>query len=1073
MKEFLTALCCLFLATTFAQTDQNFLRHPSLSPDGTRMAFSYQGDIWTANANGGEARRLTIHESYESDPQWSPDGQTILFSGERYGNGDLYTIPAKGGQVTRLTHFSGGDGSGRWIDNQHAVFSSSRMFRSVERLGEFYQVDTEGTTPMRMTDFLGNAPVVSPDGQFLAFERGNCRVAREAYRGPANRNIWIYDRDKETFFQVTKDEGQDVMPAWDSNNNLYFLSARDGRYNLYRVAVSNGQAQGDFQQLTDFSDMGIRHYSVALTGGRIAVEKGIDIYLMDADMGATPEEVEFDVTSDYRFYPVEKETFTSNLGEYEVSPNGKMVAFGIRGELFLMPEDKDKSRAIPLTDHSWRDQEVTWLNDSTVLFISDRNGNRDIYLLQSTDESEPDLYKTFKRSVTRLTSTSDHESDIILSPDRTQIVFMRGLGYGGGQLVVADINEAGITNERIMQDGWASPSGVSWSPDGQWLAYAMENLDFNEEIYIHKADDSMEPVNISLHPRGDYSPVWSADGRKLAFVSGRNFGDSDIWFAWLRKADWEKTQREWEEDEEPSGKKTESVDVQIDFDNIHRRLVQVTSLPGSESSPMISKDGETFYFSAYGGGRTTPSGEPAFMKVKWDGSERATVLSRRIYGLSWDKDHKQMYYVSNGRLAKLNPDSKKSENIPHQARMTINHEEEREQIFADAWQALNAGFYDPNFHGQSWTGLRDTYRPMAMAASTSQDFRTIFNEMLGQVNASHMGMYGPDPEETQRDRTGMLGIEVEPVLDGVLVTRVIPNSPADRTDSKLREGEIIRAVNGQPLGEGVNFYAQFEGMINDRVLLEVENNIENREVIIRPSGSVRGELYEEWVEQRRELTEKYSNGRLGYIHIQGMNWPSFERFERELTASGLGKEGIVIDVRYNGGGWTTDMLMTVLNVRQHSYTIPRGAAQDLDKEHTKFKEHYPFGERLPLSSWTKPSVALCNETSYSNAEIFSHAYKQLGHGTLVGVPTFGAVISTGSYGMMEGSRVRMPYRAWYVKATERNMEHGPAVPDVIVNYPPDAKGSGEDPQLKKAVEVLLGQINESDIGAQVDDDRQK
>jgi len=1073
MKEFLTALSCLLLVTTFAQTDEVFLRHPSLSPDGTQMAFSYQGDIWTANANGGDARRITIHESYESDPQWSPDGQTILFSGERYGNGDLYTIPAKGGQVTRLTHFSGGDGSGRWIDNETVVFSSSRMFRSVERLGEFYQVDTDGTTPMRMTDFLGNAPVVSPDGRFLAFERGNCRVAREAYRGPANRDIWIYDRNNETFFQVTEDEGQDIKPAWDSDNNLYFLSAREGRYNLYRVAVTNGQAQGDFQQLTDFTDMGIRHYSVALNGGRIAVEKGIDIFTMDAEMGATPNEVTFDVTSDYRFYPVEKETFTSNLGEYEVSPNGQMVAFGIRGELFLMPEDKDKSRAIALTDHAWRDQDVTWLNDSTILFISDRNGNRDIYMIRSTDEEEPDLYKTFKRSVTRLTNSSDHESDIMLSPDRTQIAFMRGIGYGGGQLVVADIDESGISNERVMQDGWASPSGVSWSPDGQWLAYSMEDLDFNEEIYIHKADDSMEPVNISLHPRGDYSPVWSADGRKLAFVSGRNFGDTDIWFAWLRKADWEKTQREWEEDEEPSGKKSETVDVQIDFENIHRRLVQVTSLPGSESSPMISKDGETFYFSAYGGGRTTPSGEPAFMKVKWDGSERSTILNRRIYGLSWDADHKQMYYVTNGRLAKLNPDSKKSENLPHQARMTINHEEEREQIFEDAWQAIHAGFYDPNFHGQSWTDLRNTYRPMAMAASTSQDFRTIFNEMLGQVNASHMGMSGPDPEETQRDRTGMLGIEVQPVLDGALITRVIPNSPADRTDSKLMEGEIIRAVNGQPLGQGVNFYALFEGMINDRVLLEVENNIENREVIIRPTGSVRGELYEEWVDQRRALTEKYSNGRLGYIHIQGMNWPSFERFERELTASGLGKEGIVIDVRYNGGGWTTDMLMTVLNVRQHSYTIPRGAAKDLDKEHTKFKEHYPFGERLPLSSWTKPSVALCNETSYSNAEIFSHAYKELGHGTLVGIPTFGAVISTGSYGMMEGSRVRMPYRAWYVKATEKNMEHGPAVPDVIVNYPPDAKGSGEDPQLKKAVEVLLGQIDEPANGAQTDDGRKK
>ena len=210
---------------------------------------------------------------------------------------------------------------------------------------------------------------------------------------------------------------------------------------------------------------------------------------------------------------------------------------------------------------------------------------------------------------------------------------------------------------------------------------------------------------------------------------------------------------------------------------------------------------------------------------------------------------------------------------------------------------------------------------------------------------------------------------------------------------------------------------------------------------------------------RKALVKKYSNGKLGYIHIQGMNWRSFEEFERELTASGLGKEGLVIDVRYNGGGWTTDYLMTVLTYRQHAYTIPRGAAKNLQKEQTKFINYYPYGERLPFASWTKPSIALCNENSYSNAEIFSHAYKTLGIGKLVGKPTFGAVISTGGKGLIDGSFVRLPFRGWYVKATEKNMELGPAVPDIIVNNPPDAKANGIDPQLKKAVDELMKGIN--------------
>lgn len=241
-------------------------------------------------------------------------------------------------------------------------------------------------------------------------------------------------------------------------------------------------------------------------------------------------------------------------------------------------------------------------------------------------------------------------------------------------------------------------------------------------------------------------------------------------------------------------------------------------------------------------------------------------------------------------------------------------------------------------------------------------------------------------------------------------------------------------------------------------IMNEEGNL--REITIRPTSSLRKNKYEEWVKEREKLTEKYSDGKLGYIHIQGMNWPSFERFERELTASGSGKEGIVIDVRFNGGGWTTDYLMTVLNVKQHSYTIPRGATDDLQKNHEKFTEYYPFSERLPLTAWTKPSIALSNQNSYSNAEIFSHAYKTLGVGTLVGTPTFGAVISTGGRSLIDDSYIRLPYRAWYVKETRENMEHGPAVPDILIDNEPDSKAEGRDEQLKRAVDELLKQINE-------------
>jgi len=392
--------------------------------------------------------------------------------------------------------------------------------------------------------------------------------------------------------------------------------------------------------------------------------------------------------------------------------------------------------------------------------------------------------------------------------------------------------------------------------------------------------------------------------------------------------------------------------------------------------------------------------------------------------------------------------------------MKINHPKERQQIFDEAWRTLRDGFYDPNFHGKNWKELRDKYRPWALAASTDRDFHEIFNYLLGELNSSHMGLYGRDRAKTQRESTGLIGVSVKPLDTGVQITHVVPNSPADKITSKLNVGDIILSVDGNSINSNMNFYSTLVNRPNEKLLLEVKNKDgKKREVAIRLARSLRTQLYNEWVNSRKELVNKYSNGRLGYIHIQGMNWRSFEVFERELTAAGLGKEGLVFDVRYNGGGWTTDYLMTVLTYRQHAYTVPRGAVKNLKKEQTKFINHYPFGERLPFASWTKPSIALCNENSYSNAEIFSHAYKTLGIGKLVGRPTFGAVISTGGRGLIDGSFVRLPLRGWYVKATKKNMEWGPAFPDIIVNNPPDAKAKGIDLQLKKAVDELLKEID--------------
>lgn len=1062
MKKFssLFALIC-FALTLYSQP---LLRYPAISPDGENISFSYQGDIWTAPTKGGMARRLTIHESYESQPQWSPDGKKILFQGNRFGNVDLFITDPSGSQPQRLTYFSGADFYASWGTKGDILFNTNRFFSSVEREPEVYSIAATGGTPSRMLDAFGFEPAASPDGRYIAMERGNCRYVREAYRGPANRDIWIYDSKTRKYIQVTTDEGQDILPGWDRNNQLYFLSARNGRYNLYMVSIDNGTVATKPKALTNYKDEGIRYFDV--NGSHIVFEKDTHLYEM-ATTGGRANQINVDVTKDYRFDPQEYETLTGNVQEYNVSPDGKYMAMVIHGEIFLMPEDKDKKRAVSVAAHPYREQDIAWLNDSTLLFVSDRNGNRDIFLAKAAEGQDANLYRTFQQTVVPLTRTQAEESNLSLSPDHQKIAFQRGRG----QLIVADIDSTGMfTKETILIDGWDSPGRVAWSPDSKWLAYSLADLNFNNEIFIHAADNSQAPVNVSMHPRNDNNPIWSPDGSKLAFLSSRNGArgtnsrsdDTDVWFVWLKEKDWEKTKRDWEDEDDmeqksDAGKKKngkEEIVVEIDFKDIHDRLQQVTTSNGYKGNVLISSDGETFY-------HTMNANEPSLVSIKWDGSEEKSLVSGRfLSSLSWDKDQKNIYYLERGRPGKLNLGSKKTENLALEAKMVIDHEAENAQVFDDAWRALDAGFYDPNFHGQDFEALRQKYRPRALAASTAQDFRDMFNEMIGQLNASHMGMYGSNPEDTQQDRTGLLGIEVIPNTKGLMISRVVPHSPADRESSKLTVGEIITAVNMEPIGARDNFYSHFRETANERLLLTVTGtNGESREVVIRPTNSLRSELYEEWVAERQRLTDEYSNGQLGYIHIQGMNIPSYERFERELTASGYGKKGVVIDVRFNGGGSTTDMLMTVLNVHQHAYTIPRGAAENLNRENKKFVDNYPFSERLPMPPLMKPSVALCNENSYSNAEIFSHAYKTLGIGTLVGKATFGAVISTGGYGLMNGSYVRMPFRAWYVKATGENMEHGPAVPDIAVENEPDGKAKGQDLQLKKAVETLLQQLD--------------
>lgn len=442
----------LTATTAYAQNDAVLARDPAVSPDGSAVTFSFQGDIWTVPFSGGEARRLTVHEAYEHNPRWSPDGSAIAFSAERFGNDDIFTIPAEGGRSQRITYFSGSDNLWDWTSTGRLLFASNRVFRQVEWDSELQSVSATGGTPSRMMDAVGDMPAMSPNGRYVAFVRGSCRISREQYDGPADLDIWIYDTEDMSFIELTDNSINDYLPRWSNNNTLYYISASTGRYNIYRQAISaDGSANGQAQAVTNFRDDGVRYFDVA-SNGNIVFERRTSLYTMTSG-SRQPQELSINLSSDYRFDPIEHETYRNNLSEYAVSPNGEYTAMTIRGEIFVKANDKENSRTVNLSGHPYRDRSPTWLNDSTLVFTSDRDGQYDMYMVRSSDANKTDIFKSLKHEIVRLTDTDEDEVNPQVSPDGEKIVYRQGRG----RLITADIDSDGdMSNRKTLLDGWST-----------------------------------------------------------------------------------------------------------------------------------------------------------------------------------------------------------------------------------------------------------------------------------------------------------------------------------------------------------------------------------------------------------------------------------------------------------------------------------------------------------------------------------------------------------------------------------------------------------------------------------------
>jgi tricorn protease len=1006
-----------------AQEPIRFARTPDISPDGRLVAFSYLGDIWVVETIGGIARPVTLHEAHDFAPLFSPDGRQIAFSSNRNGNYDVFVVPVEGGKPKRLTFDSATDLANCWSpDGRNVLFASSRGI-SYPPSFDLYVVPSEGGRVKRVGVGEGKEGVYSPQGDRLAYVRGPGTWYRKGYRGSSNDDIWISDADGTHNRRLTSFVGQDTSPMWSADGKfVYYVSEYFG--NPANVVRQSADGQTPPQQVTFHKEDAVRRARISHNGEWIVYECGPDIWVVSTD-GGTPRKLAIEVHADDKVNTERVASFTRGASEFALSPDEKQVAFVVHGEVFVMPATGGKAKR--LTEIAAFHHGLAWSPDGKKLvFASDRGGHEDLYLLQSAEGEPTDLCRAQKYRTIQLTNDPEAEIGPSFSPDGNKVSFLRA-----GRLWT--VNPDG-TDARILADD-VDIFDYDWSPDSKWVVYARQDGSFASELYVipSKPQAKAKPRNITRYATYNGDVSWSGDGRKIAFISQRRHQPSMFVLSLEKPA---------------AAGVAEGKSVDIEWDDIHLRVKQPANMSVEEGA--ISADGQKVAFRSSGGAED-------LWVADCDGGHlvRITTGGTRPQQIQWSRITSDRIYFrdAEGYLRTARASVPGESSIIHfKAKMTVRRDEEFAEMFQQSWRALRENFYDPQYHGADWEAIRAKYLPLVHHVALKEDLFALISLMLGELNSSHLGITGfvASPPE----RTAELGLLFEERLAGpaLRIVEIVKRGPADKRGIDLRPGDLIRSIDGVELTERTNIAELLNDKIGETVALEVcsakdpKSSKPWRRVEIQAVSreQMMGLMYERWVEGNTRLVAKLSHNRLGYIHIPNMDDEGLETFLRSLYSDNFDKDAIVLDVRYNGGGFTHDQILNYLGGKEHTFFRQRcGSAGSVMR---------------PLDrKWTKPLVLLINNRSFSDAEIFPSAFRTLGLGKLVGQPTGGHVIGTSTVHLIDGSLFQVPRTGVYT-VQGVNMERQGVVPDVLVDVNPDDLAEGRDAQLEKAVDVLTGTV---------------
>jgi len=1144
----IAALLCglLFLPSAADQPERPLnARFPALSPDGATLVFEYWGDLWAAPVDGaGVARKLTSHLAYDWLPRYAPDGKSLAFVSNRGGNDDVWVMPAQGpgigaGEAARaVTAFSGGDGLCGWNrDGSRIIFTSNRGLWSTD----LYTVDAAATQPPRqltkLDHYSSTQAVELPDGGYV-YTRGNARWWRKRYRGTAQFDLWrLYPNGHAE--RLTDHNGNDEWPMLSADGaTVYYVSDQDGIDNIWALNLASGEKH----PLTDYREDGVQWPSIGAGGRQIVYEWNGGIWRLPT-AGGHPQRIPLSIAGESRDNWQVKQHFDEGAEEFSVSPHGKYVVLAHAGDLWAMKDpgaykddqkpDQDLARAWRLTssDDARERQPVFAPDNLHVAYCSDADGDYEIYLQDLTDFS-----------VRQLTDNTVDDLSPQFEPGNSDVLYH----FSGNRTLVRQDLRSGETRtvaEGRFRDAFGY-TDYSVSPDGKWVAYEQELDDWSLEVFIRPSDGSGEAVNITRDPEWDGAPRWSADGRRLIFRSSRSDRNShdeggggglyvvdlnpeaekyDTQFLFeedRKKPEEEKPKEEDQakadgtipgstdilsvssgnddgqdvrptEEAKPAANEDEDKDkkeppkVVIDFTDIHLRARRAAS-QNQVGNALLSADGEWIVYEGQ------PEGQGwGIWAVKAKGGEEHRINDGGWQNPQWAADGGRIYYQTGGTLRYMkysNGNSQGVETIAAHGDFTLDRRQRYRQMFREGWHILGETFYDPQLHGVDWNAVYAKYAPYVEEIATPEEFELVFSELLGELNASHLGITMAEHSfSVDAPVTCHLGLEFAEDYSGpgLKVSHITYRGPSDQPGIDVKPGDVLLKVEEQSVGKDIIW----QQVLNDRQglptrlafepraaetesqetkpadaaggtdILSVSSGKDDgqnvrptedvsptgstREVVLKPItyGDYQELLYREWEKANEDRVSQLSGGRIGYIHIRSMSGGELHKFEREFYSEMMDRSALIVDVRFNPGGFIHEPLFDMLDRNPFGFNAPRG------------------GEKIrqPARVFDKPKALLINARSGSDAEIFPAGWRQLGLGPVIGVDTSGQVIGTSGFQLIDGTWVRLPIEGWW-ELSGRNLETSGTPPDIYVDVSPDELRSGTDAQLEKAVAVLLEKL---------------